>query len=557
MGEGGRDKAMNPSMKNTIQRMQNIFRSHDSHRRFWGSVITILIVLVNVAVLTVVMHNKMPAYPVGWDAPYYITRVNQFIELGVLSNRIGFVTSMASVQSVTGLPNVSLYIYFTVFITTLFSLFTALLASRVFLRHTFVLIFLATFWFVNSLALTTTTFDNALGLSLCLLAVYALSKRSENAVHAIPFFIVVLALSFTHFESYLFFLGVFVIYALLVIFQKRSVGIFIREYKWFILPVIVSTVVAYIHWSDVVSAIFTYYTVSADPTGNASVPYSQSASLREFFRLTQSGIWSYAQSVVSVLGLTVLAWSVLRKKDSHAIPVLAYALAGYALLFLAVMRGSIPINRAVIMLPTAMLFGVGLAQLITFASRIAVIKKVLFLLILISSIALPVLSARSFISRYPVSITPETYQGIQELREYVQKNNIRSFVIVTNTPEGTLAASAYYGLWNNWSEAVLPVKNSDMEYCIYFGKLENYFFDLPTVRGENQEYNDTNTESRRCVGAMQKSPAVFIIQGLYPGSYPPKAFSEILPQEVGSHVYQLKLLGTTSAFLKNLSLHAE
>lgn len=484
---------------------------------FWA------VLLANVVLVSLFIVHKMGSFPIGWDAPYYISRVRYFEDLGVLSNRTGFITLMSTFHVVLGIPLVTLYMFFTVGAITLLSGASAFLASRLFpeRRLPFLLTFLAVSWYTPYFALSASTFDNALGLFFMLSALVFFASLREGWKGVALFTVAAVMTLLTHLESYLLLLLILVIYAVVVVLSEKSLRMFFRRHRPYILMVILTILLAVIQWADVISVIFSHYANPVDQSLNAAIPYSQSRSLHEFVQLLSTGIPNLLYIVVFLIGIAVTY--VLRTKENTkkiSYVLLAYLVGAYSLLLYSVLRSSIPLNRSVLLLPVPVFIGIGLTFCLDFFYRRLRLRALSSVAILFILIVFPVPAYWLYVQKFPVSISTEVFHDFVTLNDYVVEKKITDFILITNTDPYTTAASAYYGLWHNWIESIFPLEDGVHSSCVYFGTLENFSQLKPTVRSANNEYNETNIDSLSCIQKLPATAEVFMIKGLYAGNVP-------------------------------------
>ncbi len=477
-----------------------------------------LFIFLHIAALCAIFLYALPPYPTGWDAPYYMNRIRYLIEQNVLSNRVGFIALMAAVHSITGISIITLQSFVPAATTTLLALSSALLASRIFRKSTvlFLLTFSLTFWSQAYLTLNILTTDNVIGLSFALFTLYVLSLGISNWKYAFLFSLTTTMVAISHFESYVLLISCLVFYFLfLLILEKWSLKKIITDNFRVIYAIILTMVIAYLNWADVIVVILKGHTDRTGSADNASIPYAHATTLQEIWTYLTTGLSTEIHIAFFILGMIFIIKTFLKDKSKPAAILLGYIITCYIILLYSILKSSIPINRSVLLLPVPLIIGIGISHLIILCKnkfRMPLWLLIMFIPLLISS------SIPSYIERlrqFGYSIQPQTYQSFLHLNDYLKEKNIRNFIIVTNTPTNTLAASAYYGLWNNWALSTLPLPDKTRHMCIYFGTLNNLNKNLPTVRAGNQEYNDTSAYTLECIKTMPSDKKVFIIKDLY------------------------------------------
>ncbi len=491
-------------------------------KRHLGVSIALLVVVVNVVLFSAYLTRRSSEYPIGWDTPYYMTMTRYFEEQDFLSDRFGIVTLLSVLHKVLGVSLIKISIYLSVGLNLMLSLAASLLAYRAF-RSNIVIFstsFVFVFWSFNNYILTLSTFDNALGLTFALLALNFVVK-GDRWFSVVPFFFLSTMVALTQFETFVFFtmmLGVYFI--LLAIFQRSILKAFRLKFRYVVTFVLVM-VISFFHFSSQISTIVKAYTQRGDPLLNASIPYASSRSLQDILSYFKYGIESGPLIFLFLLGLALLLWLIKRRENGYTNVLLAYFIASYALLLFAVVRSSIPINRSIMLLPTSLFIGIGVGTFVSvLRDRLSSRYNVAAVAAVLVSVLFLMPSYIAWTMRISPAIHSEVYRGFQQLNGYIKENNIANFVIVADTNPDEKAASAFYGLWYYWSQAIFPLPTQNSTYCIYIGTLRNYKLGVPTVRIGNEEYNSTSIESARCLTAMNgKRVSVFIIRGIAPTEY--------------------------------------
>lgn len=502
-----------------------------------------VILIANVAALTILILNKIGDFPIGWDAPYYISRVRYFEELGVLSNRTGFITLMSTIHTALNIPLVTLHTLFTIFSISLLSILSAMLASHLIQprRMTFVLTFISVSWYTSYFALSVSTYDNALGIIFMLSALVFLTCVSRGWKGATLFALAAVMTLLTHLESYLLLVCILFVYSVFEYFRLSTFTKWIQVNKPYVVVLVLTLLFAGIQWADVIAPIFSQYASPSLQGVNASTPYSQTRSLAEFFKLLTTGIPSTVYAVLFVVG--VYGVYTRRKQDNPRLSniLLAYLVAAYGLLLYSVLRSSIPINRTVLLLPVPLFIGIGVAQITTFFSKHSATRVSPTLASIVFLIVLPSMAYQVYVQRFPVSISPDVYTDLTSLNAHVLRNDVSHFILVTNTDSQTQAASAYYGLWSNWIQSIFPLEDGTRASCLYFGKVENLPRRVPTVRAENTEYNATNIESLSCISKLPENSKIYLAKSLYSGN-PPVSTSSVRVTEITSTLFEIEYL---------------
>lgn len=487
-----------------------------------STLIALFVVVMNIVLLSVYLAHRSSEYPIGWDTPYYITMTRYFEEQDFLSDRFGIITLLSVLHKVLGVSLIQLSIYLSVGLNLVLSLVSSLLAYRALRTNltVFIASFIFVFWSVNNYILTISTFDNALGLTYALLALYCV-VRVNSWFGVVPFFLFSMMVALTQFETFVFFVLMLGVYFLILTASNRSfVRAFRHTYRYIVSFALV-TVISIFHFSNQIVSIFTAYTQRGDPLLNASIPYANTRSLLDVLNYFKYGITTGPLILVFCLGLVFVLWMVKRKENGHTNVLLAYFIASYSLLLYAVVRSSIPINRSIMLLPTSLFVGIGVGKLITLLrNRLSAKHYIAAIAAVMVSVLFLIPSYFAWTMRISPAIHSQVFRGFQQLNGYIEKNPVNNFVIVADTMPNEKAASAFYGLWYYWSQAIFPLPAGNSTYCIYIGTYKNYKLGTPTVRSDNEEYNSTSVESARCLAAMNgKRVPVFMIRGIAPTEY--------------------------------------
>lgn len=483
-------------------------------------------IVLNVAFLGFLFSRLLSEYPIGWDSPYYIANTRYFEEQGLAGSRSSFVALMAAGHLVLGIPLLQLHILFPIAVAVLLAFGMGILVSRLFGNQPWVLAltFFLTLWHPNTFFLTISTFDNALGLTLVTFALVFLSGKQYIAQRAAAFFLLSSMLVVTHFESYLFLLFVVAVYSLLFLINSRSLPLVWRALRWFVLPLAATAVFAAFQWLPLLQKIYAQYTTITNVTENASIPFAEQQDVFGFFLYAKTGLTNGVDLILFLVGTFSLIGIVrtARKNKMQSLLLLAYAGVAYIVLLYSVLRSSIPINRAILLLPITVLISIGFVNILHWLRRQVVPRRTVLISILLVFAVLPIPRYFNVMKRLAPAIHRSTFRGLQTLGGYLERTKTNSAVIIGNTPPDVRAASAYYGLWTNWLSAVFPLPHSERNYCVYFGNVDQLLAGISTHREANDEYNETSKESLRCLDRLpQKSSPMFIIRDMYPGTYPP------------------------------------
>lgn len=497
-------------------------------------------VAINVVALGVFLFQRFPPFPIGWDAPYYISRIRYFLEQGVVTNRMGYIGLSAAIHLLLGAPLITLQVAATLLTSTLIALASALLVYRPTAGGTtrFAFVFLLVLWSHGFFALAITTIDNAFALAFALFALGILARSDGSPRSVVAFGAMTALLAITHLETLAFLLVTVVVFLLLTALRTRDLGAVLRRYRWYFAAGVPSLGLAVLQWGPTLGGIVGGYLQRGDPLGNASIPYADPKSISAVLRYLSTGIAGPFETMLFLLGAGVALGYYLRRADQRtATAVAAYGIVAYAVLVFSVVGGSIPINRSTPLLPVSLFLGLGVATAFRWLvqrSRIGA-GAVGALALLIITLTVPTFAIYAL--RFPPSIHHQSYAGLSELTTFVREQDIPSFVLLGETPPDVVAASAYYGLWTNWLTALAPLPDATRAHCVYLGRVENLVRGEPTLRDGNREYNETSAEGLRCVRTLPPDAPIFVVRYLYAPGFPNGAGIQSTP--IGEHVVQV------------------
>jgi hypothetical protein len=495
---------------------------------------------LNIILLSIIFVYILPDYPTGWDAPYYISRIQYFLEQDVLSNRVGLILLVSTLHLLTGISVISLITFVPVVATTLLALASALLASRVAKNNKFIfpLVFFFVFWSTSYFALSISTIDNAIGLSFAIFSLYLLSFGMNSIKKIIPFTLSATMVVLTHFESYMLLLLCLFFYFVILLIQEKSIKTLIKNTWRGIVAIVVTMAIAYFQWSNIISNITNRYTQEGDSAGNASIPYADTTSFEQVWKYFSNGLSSAIEIFLFLFGISFVIWSIFRKKSNKAGHILAFVLSCYSILLFSIIRSSIPINRSLLLLPVTLMVSIGMVAVYKFIKTRFKVSMQLLVIAGLITVMFPISNYIEYVMRFPQSIRQETYVGLNQLNQHVQEENIKNYIVVTNTGSKVKAASAYYGLWRNWIMSVLPLPTESNNFCIYFGKLDNFRKKEATIRKDNEEYNYISQYSLECINELPSGTPIYMIKGLYPGSFPQEG-SRFSTKDISENVVEI------------------
>lgn len=479
-------------------------------------IFTVLFVVANIFALIIIYHKILPPYPIGWDAPYYITNVRYFEQLPTLVPRIGLITVLSFVQVMTRMSLVSLVVWMTPTLVVLLALGTAGLvyyaAGRRWLA--FGVGFFFALWFTSYFALSISTFDNAFGLAMTLTILNLVLFLPKGWWRGILIFLGAAVIGTSHLESFGILSFILLIFWTLSALQERSLKKMIVHDMDIIVAWSGSALTTAALWWPLLHTIATGYIAKADPSGNASIPYASSHNITEVFSYFGTSISGPLAITFAALAVALLFYLFLRKPNSAHRMVLAYVACLYAVLMYAAIRKSIPINRAALLVPVPFLLSLGFYYLFAFfRRRLNWYVTVFALSSVVVILGLPI-EYQNYLARFPKAVS-SNYYSFQELGDYVRKNSVNSFVVVADINTNTAAASAYYGLWNNWISATAPLPTHNRSYCLYLGSINNLLKGLPSSRTGNIEYYSTSQVGLACSKTLPSAPRYFVLYGSY------------------------------------------
>lgn len=493
----------------------------------------LVFICANAIVLLLIFRHETVPYPTGWDAPYYIGRIREFVERGIIGQRFGFVLAMGLIHLITRVPILTEAAWASPVLMILTATGVASLvyaaAGRSLLA--FALTFVITLWSALNVLLSTGIFDNAFAMVMVFLALWILRWDGPSWRRGITFFVMAGVIGGTHFETFVFFSLITVLYEGLQLYHHRSIQRWwAREYDTLV-AICSGGLIGAWHWARTLKTLVSFYTTTAGPNGNASIPYAQSTTWASVSNYLKTGIPDNTALWLVFVAVTVLGYRALRRRDRAADQFLSYVLAGYAILLYAVFRGSIPINRAILIVPINALIGFGIYSLIRLGNRSRTMLSVLVIMVTYLIFSTPTAFVAT-IRRLSPSISPTTFAAYQSLATYVRGHHIKAYVVIVDIPTSERAASAYYSLWTNWLSATRAVGTTTDQFCIYLGSLANYYHRIPTTRQDRPEYNNTSLAGQKCMDHLTfayytTQPTVFVIQGIYSTSYQQPAWNAV------------------------------
>jgi hypothetical protein len=532
--------------------MRHQIRDIITRYRFW---FLFVFVALNALLLFLVFRHETVSYPSGWDAPYYINRIREFIERGIIPHRFGFVIAMGIIHLVTRIPVITTVAWASPVLMVLTATGVASLvyaASRKSLLG-FCLAFAVTLWSPLNVLLSTGTFDNAFAVALLFFALWIVRWAGPSWRRGIALLIVSSIIGGTHLETYALFVVIVALYEALQLVRHRSLKRWwMREFDVFA-AMLLALLISVLHWAGTLNTLVTFYTTTAGSGGNASIPYAQSSTLTSVLNYLQTGIANTTVLSVVLMAVLVLIYRVIRRRDAGADIFIAYVIASYGVLLYAVLRGSIPINRAILVVPINALIGFGIYLVTRFPKRLRLTFGALVIITFYLAVATPTALVAT-VRRLSPSISPTTFTAYHSLAEYVRDHDVKTYVVIADIPNTELAASAYYSLWTNWLVATKPTGTTTDQFCIYLGSLANYRSGVPATRTDRQEYNDTAREGQRCVSALAyafptEPPATFVIQGIYFASFSQPAWSAT-NEVIGPNLGRIHLPPSTTRALQ-------
>lgn len=511
--------------------------------------IVISLIIVQVVLLGYLYFLKLPSFPIGWDVPFYMSQTRYLLVTGDFAGRIGTTILFAGLHLLTGASLIQLGTVFPIILMVIFALGSAFLAFQCVQKSLtlFVLVFTLVLWYSNTFYISISTFDNAIGLILLLIALFSFVGITTNKWWYLIFFASLFSLAIIHFESFAFCIFIFVLFLIIEIISERSFKYLYDTYKFSGLIIISSLILAMVKWSNILVKTISGYYNNLGVGLNASIPYAQERNFTELLKYAKTGLSNEPVIIIFLIVVIMLLFqqTTNKFKDSKINILMAYVFAAYLILMYSVFRASIPINRSVLLLPVPLMIGVGLFSFIQILHKLKIVSYVIFTFLIVLFIILPIINFSSIINRVSASIQVPSYNGLISLNTYVKEQHITYYYVVTNTPSDYRSASAYYSLWNNWIQSIMPLPGKQNGYCMYFGTLENFFNKIPTVRTNNQEYNDTSEFSTECLNSIPPDSPIFIISNLYPGIFP-RVDNTISAEKIADNLFKILPVGTTS-----------
>lgn len=475
-------------------------------------------VLVQIVALFFIYFWSLPSYPIGWDVPYYIKQILLFESGYEPGLRQGFVFFMVALHKITHVDIVLLLRIITPVIITGTAFSMARLVSKVSPspRSAFLWTFTFALWSTNYFSLSISTLDNAWSYMIGIFALGEIIVSQARRRRAIVFALLGILVGFTHLETFALLSFVFLLFLVLRFLQKRNIRQIWLSEKEVILAYLLMAVLTTYHWRSLLRSTVTVYSTTADTGLNAGIQYASSHGWDEIVRYLQTGISNASVGVVILVTILFMGYKYLRKGERGVTMLLAFTLASYGILLYSVVRGSIPIDRAMLLVPAPALFGYGLSLVVSPAVRYLplAVSLLIFPTIFIYT-KLPTAYA-SMVKRFPQSIRPPAYEAILNFNAFVYQQVPGSYVIVVDIPAAERAATAYYLLWKNWFDATSPSLGYGTPHCTYLGTIENAIQKVPTVRKDNPEYNSTSEFGVDCLRNIRSDARIFVLSDFNP-----------------------------------------
>lgn len=501
-------------------------------------------VALNAILLFIIFSKYTVDYPVGWDAPYYINHVRAFAEDGIVPQRYGFILGVGTIHLLTQVPIITLITWASPVLMLLTAAGVALIVYMASRRSplAFCLAFSVTLWSSTTVQMANGTFDNAFALSVLFVTLWALFWRGPSWRRGLWTLAGATIIAHTHLETFIFLALITVAYHLLLIHHYRSVRIWWKQELDVIVAAVGGGLAALLYWAPALNTIFSFYTTPAGVGGNASIPYVRSTDWGAVLNYLRTGLNDASTLVLALTALAVLGYRSWRRGEQLTNLLLAYIVAGYGILLYAVLRGSIPINRALLIIPVSAMVAFGVYCVLHIIRRWPIAVTLLFVTWVYLVLANPATTV-AILRRTNPSISPTALASYRSLATYVYRHQITSYIVVSDVPPHERAASAYYSLWTNWLVATRPAGYSPDQVCIYLGTLDRYRRDEPTTRQSGGEYNSTSIEGQRCrtelEGKSPVPPAVFVISSLYPGTKAPTTKGSTIVEPIGPSLYRV------------------
>ncbi len=504
-----------------------------SPRIFSRKTIVLTILIVAIASLGVILYLNKIQYPFGWDVGFYTLQENKFA-MGILDNqRIVYPALAVTVHKVTHLTLLQTNLLLPLTLMIALAFICSLIVNRIVPhRATIPISFFTILFSAQYLHLSISLFDNLTALTILALVIYQISDL--NILHSKARMITVAgliaALSITHFETFAFTLLLIIIwFILLTAFQYRKVWISIKKYWYLYLGILGVIVVAFLFWGPAAKLIIQGYT-NAPGNGDVSVHYADTAQsiggyLSFLGKFTQSYLNITFTGVLSIIGVLALLQRRKRNKNNSDLPLLAWIVAAYLLLILAIVRRAIPIDRATLFVPIALIVATGLSAVMVYIRRFFVLRILLLIAIFVIYLSVYIQA----IDRQKPTLTKDTFQDLNDVKISVlslSKQDQQRIVFLTNTPADEMAGSAYYGLWKYWLDATM-IETTSKQSCVYFGTYESYrnrSFSSP--RDGNPDYNGWNKNSADCIRLLPPNHITIVLKAFID----PPTYSRILTE---------------------------
>lgn len=496
-------------------------------------------ILTQAVTLFYLFFTLLPAYPIGWDIPYYIKQILLF-ERGLPPGpRVGFIILASGIHWLTRIDIFYLMRIATPAIVLLIAFAAGMFVYKVVGRKVvgFVWTFLLTAWSSTYFLLSISTLDNAFSFGLALTALTVLASNSTVHKKSILTTMLLLFVGFTHLESFTWLVLIFILYFFIRLSILRSIKRTIQENGPVIIGTVLSVGFVIFHWRSLFQNLVGHYSTAADPTVNASIPYVQNTSVQEILQYFQTGAPQTLGVALLISGGIFVLYDLIKKKTTGLSVFFSYILCSYAVIAYSALRGSIPINRATLFVPTSILLGYALCRLFSYFPRTT--PRIAIIAVMLAGFTffnLPISYAK-MLQKFPRSISPDMYNAARDFNAYIQGEDSRNYVIIVDLPKNERASSAYYQLWTNWIDATDPDVGYKTPHCVYLGSTQNALQKKVTVRNNDPEYASTSEVGVECSNRLMEPIRYFVLNPYYP-SAKNNVPKEVTIKNLGQNFYE-------------------
>lgn len=468
------------------------------------------------AALFCVIYFKFFTHPFGWDVSYYINKITLLEEGFDVRQRVGFIFLSEILVLMLGAAPLEVFLILPLALFLLFNAFISLIFFQAFDRSRTAFLVCFLMLLVNARFLNTLIglFDNLFAFTLMAFSFYILvlpmKKDYNNPRLSILLFLLLVAIGMTHIHTFAYMFGIIGLFFVLSVSWKK----FQSDWKRFrgLLAALAGAMVAALMLAGSIFLTMVKNRITPAESPDASIPYAE---------IQESTISGYLLEIMShhelLIGLNIFlvlfvigAFFLAYKKGANPAKniILCWLAVSYGIFLFALMRGSIPINRAAAYFPVFFIAVFGLVGLIELAKtrnkRTAAV--ILFIAFFMAGIAF----FSTLLDREP-TLELETINRLDETRRYIENEGIKKAVFVIQVPDSEEAAGAFANLWTFWINSSMR-RIESLDYCVYFGEAEDVLEEkYPSTRKDNTgDYDKTSAIYARCLEGLDRPYEVIL-----------------------------------------------